>query len=310
VAFVATGPRHGPTTLFRSTDGGAHFERAVAPRPRASGGPMTLQSLVFTDPAHGYALLGPDWPSTVLETTSDGGRSWSRDDLPRGPWRGILGVDGHGAIAYAVALRRGTCQCRVGLFLRRTDAFRWHYVSALPRRDDEGGIGMAAWGGSLWLTLGVGNTRRPVTLFSADAGSTFRRLPPLQAVSCGLTATSPTIVWVDCSTGMLMAFLRYDGTHVQHLGPWGAGTANTDLAALSGSVAVFHSGGGRWAGVWVTSDGGRHFVRTGSLAGLRPENVAGDPSFLTPQIGLDDVYGHGLFRTVDGGSTWHRVPLE
>jgi len=28
------------------------------------------------------------------------------------------------------------------------------------------------------------------------------------------------------------------------------------------------------------------------------------------EVGLDDVYGHGLFRTVDGGSTWHRVPLE
>jgi hypothetical protein len=306
--FVLATGGHRPAALFRTTDAGRHFTEVAGPRSpsRFTRWPDRVRSLTFADARRGYALVGDGWPAEHVMRTGDAGRTWRRDDVP-GHWKGVLGLAGTGDEEFAVVLRHGRCSCRTDLFRQRVGTSHWHLVRALPRRDADSGVGLAAWGRSIWLTLGVGSSRHPVGLFSSDAGRLVARMPVTNAVSCGLAATSPSSAWVTCSTGMLEAFSRYDRRHLATLPVWGYGTADTGLDALSADVAVFFTRSGK-SGIYLTTDGGRTFTRRSSFPALGARGDGVQPSFFSPRLALAVVAGRRVLRSTDGGVTW--TPLS
>jgi photosystem II stability/assembly factor-like uncharacterized protein len=307
-AFVLARTGAGRSRLYRTTDRGLHVEPTAVPSVFARDGtPLQVVDLVFSDQRHGIAMVGGAHGRRALETTSDGGRSWTRDDLPAGR-NSASAVAGHGARRYAVSARGGPCTCRAVLYTQGVGATRWRRVAALPREAQDGRIGLAAWGPSVWVTLGVGTSRQPVSLFSSDGGVTFRRAPALSCVWARLRATSRDRAWVDCGTGMLVGFEAYDGATLRRLPIGGSGTANTVLDPLSDTVAVFGTESFH-PGVSVTTDGGRHFTRVARFPHLAPTACSVDLAFFDTRAGLATVFGRAVYRTSDRGRTWHRVHL-
>ncbi|MGZ6797978.1 MAG: WD40/YVTN/BNR-like repeat-containing protein [Nocardioidaceae bacterium] len=313
-----TGPSaQGHPALFRISDCGAHFRQVTAPVVRArTGRPLPILKLVFVGPDHGYAIVGPPRVSrpTVLLYTADAARSWRRARLPGAAAAHIDAVAGHGGQVFAAAIRCGRpVRCRkVAVYYSPTGSGNWHRTgAALPARDSDSRVGLAAWGATVWLMLGVGDSRHPVTLRSVNSARTFTTLPPTYAVVCSPAATSVRVVWTSCRTGMMFAFQRTSGRGpVRSLPVAGAGTGDTFLDPLSDSVAYFGTAVGRQAGVYRTRDGGRTFTRVAGFP--RPaarSGVASQVTFLDTRVGLAILTGPNVLRTIDRGHTWRRIPL-
>jgi hypothetical protein len=302
-----------PPHLSVTTDAGLHFHEVSVPAGVPGTDAVDPPRLAFPTPTNGYAVVGDPWGgSSRLERTADSGVSWGRVALPSGSGN-VVAVAGHGSRVYAVTVR---CSSRshcggVQVWSARSGSGDFRRIrAAVPDREVADGVGLAAWEDSLWLFLGVGSTTNPLTSRSSDAGASFTTRHGPAAVGCGATATSTQVVWTSCSTGMMMAFgrTRWDGAAAV-LPVGGAGTGGTFLAAVSDDVAYFGSSFGQWPGLFVTSDGGRHFSKVS--AGPPGYTDPGTPyafSFLTPRIGLAAAYGGGLYRTIDGGATWRPIP--
>lgn len=301
--------------LLTTTDAGEHFHEVTAPRAGSStGAVVTLSQMVFPTATAGYALLGA-WSSepAVLLSTTDGGSSWHRLRLPSAAGE-VARVGGHGSRVYAAAVRcSAPTHCdQAQIWTAASGSFDFSPMTArLPAVEASGGVGLAAWGSSLWVMLGMGSTTDPVILRSSDAGASFTTRPGPAAVNCEPVATSAQVIWTSCSTGMLMAFQRTRLDEAAYgLPVIGAGTGNTFLDPVSDDVAYFGTALGQKAGLFVTHDGGHRFTKVS--AGPPGYASAGSTyvvSFLTPDVGLAAADDAGLFRTIDGGVTWRAVNL-
>lgn len=316
VAYVLGTTRRGSTApgpqLFRSDNAGRSFFPVTAPiLPSArTSKALPVRALTFLSPAYGIAIVGTSLQREPLLVTNDGARSWHRVSIgSTGAVWAIAGGDGQ---AYALVLACGRTEyCHdVRLYRSKVGSLSWSRVlaSGTAGAAGAGGISLAASGSSVWLTAGNGAAPTVGLLVSANSGRSFHRQAAMAAVACWQSAASPSVVWVTCSEGMSLAFIRFASGARRALPVTGAGTGNTFLTPLSASVAMFGTALGQFAGIYVTGNGGRSFTKTGRLPG-RSAGISTTVTFLTASDGFALVYGGALLRTANGGTTWVAVRL-
>jgi hypothetical protein len=302
--------------LFRSSDRGGHFARVELPTAESgSGDAEPFVWLTFVDAEHGYAVLGGvdlNQPSTLMYTT-DGAHSWHPARLP-GIAGHISAIDGHGGQVFAA-----TIQCRypqscphasARIYSSAVGSKTWHLTAAsMPRHDLAGGLGFAAWGDSIWLSLGNGIDARQVTMMSTDSGRTFAPTNTSNAIACHPEATSRQVMWNSCSTGMLLTFSRLSGQGNQEQLPIaGTGTGGTFLDPLDDQEAYFGTAAGNRAGLYLTRNGGHTFNRVANLPRQLVRAMNTDQLvFLNTAVGFAPLSGPYLLRTINGGRSWHTV---
>jgi len=316
VVYVLRTTRSGPaatmTRLFRSDNAGQSFFPVSAPilASARTGKALPVRTLTFLSPAYGIAIIGTPQRREPLLVTTDGARSWHRVGI--GSADVVHAVAGGDGQAYALVLTCGRTQyCHdVRLYRSTIGSLRWSRVpaSGTAGAAGAGGIWLAAWGSSVWLTVGNGVTPTIGLLASANSGRSFHRQAALAAVACWVSAASPSVAWVTCSEGMSRAFTRFAPGARRSLPVTGAGTGNTFLDPISASVAIFGTALGHFAGLYLTRNGGRSFTKTGRLPG-RSAGISTTVTFLTASDGLALVYGGGLLHTANGGTTWTAVRL-
>ena len=286
--------------LVRSTDGGRHFRRVVAPPSTSEGTP----TIVFANARDGYAYVAFGTP---LYATHDGGHIWRRV----GPNRHVDAFAVAGGYAYLVAGRHRVERSRVGRNSWRELALR---ASHRP-------FSLAARGADVWL-LGPPR-RRPdfdtITL-SSDRGRTFTtaRGPCLAELGGTLVPTAGKVVWAVCPTGNMgelalsqnggRSFPTLDSAH----DPGGLrqpGLINSaQIAAASARVAVLSRGAE--GALLRTTDAGRHWRVVKGTASLQAVFSLG---FSTSRVGTALVQtrsGTQLWRTTDAGAIWHSVRIR
>ncbi len=111
---------------------------------------------------------------------------------------------------------------------------------------------------------------------------------------------------------------QFEGLQFRCIGPYRAGRV-TAVAGVRGKPLVFYFGacGG---GVWRTQDGGSNwenlsdkFFKTGSVGAIAV--AESDPNVIVAGMGEAPIrgnlsYGDGVYRSVDGGTSWSHVGLE
>lgn len=314
--------------LATTTDAGAHWT-TVAHELRLPGHALELVSgrigMYFADREHGY-LYAEDHCRSCLLTTTDGGQSWQPTSLPA--IAQLVGSDdttlgGSDATIYALALSGGPDQR--ALFRSAPGSNAWTRLR-LPTTSPATFV--AAQGGTV-AALAKGNVDQHGRLWvSPDRGDTWAARPvPCRAAGSGatilsLTPGNPSAVLIDCFDGEQSQQAQFTQHHVY--GSTDSGlhwtrlgdppqTGDSTLLADNGAGRAFlatEAGGGDLLA--TTLDGGLHWRRSINThtagfygwAGLR---------FVSPTTGF--IFGpthyapEQLYRTLDGGLTWHRLPL-
>lgn len=309
----------GRVELFRSEDGGSSFQQVTTPpasRPTTRE-PLGDLDLEFAGTERGVAFVG----SSVL-VTSDDARSWrhARGPIP-GPWvyfatGNTVRVATTGSIAYAYVIHCSNgSSCPSYRLYRSTNWFSsWVEVTAPAngRFNAAGGISLSAFGPDVWIIVGNGVSRL-MYFHSTNEARTFGRIAGIDGIFCGIVPFSTRVLWVNCSTGMQVAFFRSvdGGAHLTRLPVTGFGTGGAELWPVSASMAFFRNEIGATAGFYRTTDGGRSFVRVRRLPaafGADARNVS-DVIFGDPRHGLALLSQGVVYRTSDGGTTWTLVRL-
>ena len=319
--------------LLRSTDDGGHFQAVTAPpgsAPSAQAPLGDLEQLSFVSPEDGFAVR-PAQDDGVPGTTSvvvteDGGESWRPATLPvephNLPWdKGVTlvgPVQARGGPVYEVAITctSGTDCPRYRLYRAENWSSPWAPVAS-PESGSRwfnaaGSIGLSAVGDRVWLI--TGNGMGVVNLFgSADDGNSFRLLRAnLPGNSCGLGPTSSEVVWLTCGSMMVSFYRSADaGQRFVALPVTGVGsTGDTALWPTPGPLMFFMTEPGS-SGFYRSTDDGRSFEKLHGLPrafGPNGSDVS-DLSFAGPTDGLLLTSTGTLWRTLDGGTTWARVPM-
>jgi len=312
VAYVfspLTSSRHVVPALIVTADGARTFRRAAPPTGVGVASP--LLRLHFPSATVGLAVLGGTGTRTTLLATSDGARTWHAVTLPGA--RPVVQVAGHGARLYvetSACGSSGPCS-NVRVYTATSVAGPWHRVFSGVPTTGSGGTALAAWGNSVWLSLGIGGPA-PRTFRSTDGGATYSSAPAAPCLGLTAVVTSVHVVWNSCATGMMMGFFRSEnGRPDVNLPMGGAGTGNTFLDALTDDTAVFGTALGNQAGLYLSTDRGTHFTRLAAIPEAFTNSGHGldDMAFLTPLIGLAITDESALHLTTNGGRTWRPAGL-
>jgi photosystem II stability/assembly factor-like uncharacterized protein len=287
--------------LVRSTDAGKQFFRVALPPLPTEG---NVPSVDFVNSRVGYLFVagGP------LYVTRDGGSTWRF----WGP-KHVLEVTAGDGEVYAAWRNH----------LHRSPISRssWHAV-ALPthfRFLDS----LAVRGRKVWLLVSTRNIRADVTLRSGNRGATFRKTrgPCIPDLGGALVPVGRGVVWALCPTGMMAGlslstnggrtFPRYRSFH----DPGG-----TSLPSLTNGAAIFTSSPrdavvyrGARGPLYRTTDMGRRWT---SVRGTGRFEQLFWLHFATSKVGtgLFTTKRHpergSLWRTTDGGATWHFMPIR
>lgn len=310
VAYVftpLTSSHHVVPALVVTTDGARTFRRAVPPTGVSLASP--LLRLHFASASVGLAILGGTGMRTTLLATSDGARTWHPVILPDA--RPVVQVAGHGARLYVETSACGSGEpCSdIRVYTATSVAGPWHRVFSWAPTTGSWGTALAGWGDSVWLSLGIGGPT-PRTFRSTDAGATYSSAPAAPCLGETVVATSARVVWISCATGMMMGFFRtQDGRRDVNLPMSGAGTGNTFLDALTDDTAMFGTGLGDQAGLYLSTDRGAHFTRQAAIpeAFTNSGHSLDDMAFLTPLVGLAITDESALHLTTNSGRTWQLV---
>lgn len=303
-------------SLLRTTDGGAHFTVRTLPATSYSSDSLTgsLDQLVFANTRDGYALMGSGAP-TALYVTHDGAGTWRRETIATGTT--ILGFSAtHNAVYAVVAHCSASATCSKYRIARSSLAASKWTVSALPSWPLDVGVGIGSFESTVWLTQQ--STRTVWLLTSHNLGKSFSRssAPDLGSVyACHLTATSSTVLWAECPTGMAVSFF-YSGdagskwNHIPtHLF---AGTGGGYFDPVSGSLAYLAYGP-------ADTPGSKNFFRitheglTMTAVGKLTCNIVNGLVFTDASRGFAACDKNNTFastvllRTSDGGATWNRA---
>jgi photosystem II stability/assembly factor-like uncharacterized protein len=169
--------------LERTLDGGATWERLPLRCPRRY---PSLDSLSFTDPAHGVALCSWGQPATDMQgkeilQTGDGGWAWRV--IATSARGGALPIDGDlGSLDQPTSTRGYLTGARGGLSMTTDD---WRSSHELLFTDDE-----AIMTGTSWPTRRVGYVvAGPVLLRTSDGGCTWRQIYPRPVIAPAATMT-------------------------------------------------------------------------------------------------------------------------
>lgn len=304
------------TAIVRTTDGGRSFVSIPAPPLSTEGVIPTLQ---FASRRDGFAFAPSFVPRVTggIYTTHDGGASWHRLAL-----RDVLAFAASGGTAYAVTARCSPQRC-IGYRFERspvsTDAWR---AAALPFALGGSGLNLAAHGKNVWvLDTPAGSEPRPSELLarSSDGGRTFltRSGPCYPDLGGELSATSASVIWVVCPTGMLAGASRSTNGGITFKALTNPGLVNSArLAPASKNTAVVAPNGAGFRFL-RTTDGGRTW---------RAVSMPRRPLFIFWIGFIDDRVGAALvqtgwdtaakteiqtlWQTRDGGAHWSTVRIR
>ena len=296
-------------SVYRTVDGGATWRR----QPFRCG--LALGGFSFVDDSNGFLICGGQ-PATIdqqknLYISADGGETWRRRACvhaigPRCP--GNLALAGYASGVAFRDLRTGLLLADRSGIARTLDGGR-HWKQTLFT-DDAYSILSVSWASTrtvYGLSLQDGTLIR-----SDDAGLRWRRVWPVGsgAPTGAVSFSSPTrgigitagrllapagIVATDdggktwrhaASDHLLDSELVRSGAHVV----WAVGFR--DLPSGESRDFLVRS-----------SDDGRHWRRMPTPTALDVPAL----SFPTPRIGFLSDYSKRLFRTDDGGRSWHLV---
>jgi photosystem II stability/assembly factor-like uncharacterized protein len=289
--------------LVRSGDGGTHFVRVGLPPLRAAQG--TAPTLVFANAQDGYVHVDRESP---LFVTHDGGQSWRR----AGFTQHVAAFTTSGGFAYVLTDRYEFDRSPVG-------GTGWRSLP-LPVQRRLRPISLAARGSNVWF-LGPPR-RRPdfdTVAVSPDRGRTFTKArgPCLAELGGTLVPAGDGVVWAVCPSGMMAALsLSMDGGRSWKIGsahdPGGLrkpGLVNSaQIAAASPRVAVLSRGAE--GALLRTTDRGRHWS---PVRGSGHIQAVFSLTFSTTRVGAAVVQIRNrtqLWRTTDGGATWHSAPIR
>ena len=187
--------------LLRSTDEGLHFARVALPRVGHSTAAIAFDSvryLQFANPRSGYLLSGS--VPGVLYMTDDGARTWQVVSF--GHDTSVLSVATTPQLVYVTVSHCQGDYCEADrLATSLAGSARWTVVSDIHANKTGGWSLEAAVGQQVWLGTGGGTGDVKLAL-SANGGRTFALIWNEPVLGCGLTPTSDTVIWLDCSGGM------------------------------------------------------------------------------------------------------------
>jgi len=287
--------------LVRSTGAGRHFRRVGIPSLPPQG---TVPTVVFANARDGFAYVEN---ATPLYATRDGGESWQRT----GPARNVAALAAAGGYAYLLAGHQRFERSQV-------DRDAWQRLTlSVPHPP----FSLAARGSDVW-SLGPPRHRPDfdTVALSSDHGRTFtpRKGPCLAELGGTLIPAAAGVVWAVCPTGSMAqlalsrnggrSFPSIESVH-DHGGLRQPGVVNSArIAAASAQVAVLSRGAG--GALLRTIDAGRHWRSVPRTARIKEVFWLG---FTTSRVGAALVqlrHRTELWRTTDGGATWHSVPIR
>jgi photosystem II stability/assembly factor-like uncharacterized protein len=333
VAFTAISPRQfwllgsAPcshpvcTSIVRSTDGGAHFvgiPAPIAPVSTPNSGPG-IAALLFADPLDGFAG-GSGYPEPrPLYETHDGGAHWRRG---RSDLIAFTISAGH-VDAVTGSCAKGICsQLRLARSPATTD--NWTSI-ALPVVSAAGVPTLTASGNSIYVSLTptTGTPSHQALLVSRDGGASVTRTtsPCYSGLAGRLEASSATVAWAVCPTGMEAGAWRTTdaGAHWSAIRATASsgGLANSaQLAPASDSTALLEPGGN--TRLLRTTDAGHSFTQ---LAFPAPGASVEWFGFTDPRTGSALLTGSGapvgpdqlppaaLWRSSNGGVQWRALRI-
>jgi photosystem II stability/assembly factor-like uncharacterized protein len=306
------------TSIVRTIDGGQHFVGVPAPRvplTNSNDNSNSIDTLRFASPLVGYAFnsqsfRSADTPSGPIWQTSDGGAHWQRLAI-----RDVRAFATGGGYVYLVtgSCRSGVCSAPT---LRRAAIGTTDWSSTpLPVAAVESIVLLAVHGTSVWLSVSPTSAHaNQALLTSTDAGVTFttERSPCTNGLGGDLEATSASVLWAVCPTGMLAGALRSsDGGATWATLNIGRELSNgARIAPADDSTAVISTGdqtqllrttdgGGTFTQIYPPRAGWWNFIgftdaQTGSGIRIVPGRAR---SSLGPPLAV-------LMRSSDGGATW------
>jgi photosystem II stability/assembly factor-like uncharacterized protein len=262
--------------VLRTDDGGATWAEVDLGREKRP------TAVSFTDPDHGY-VVGSGYPGCVLESTSDGGKTWT--SLVHGSTAGVADVSATGT-STAIA------SCRDGSILRTIDGgSTWE-----TRTTDTTQTLWALASAGASETWAVGD--EGVIRHTADAGDTW------ETQDSGTTAWLGSASFVDAQHGWAAGA---DGTLLKTVDGGAHWAAVSSAPAYDLYSVVFvdqHTG-------WVAPSGGAVLFKTtdggDTWTAQNPSCLAGE---LVDSVDFADalhgwaVSGGVVARTSDGGATW------
>jgi len=288
--------------LLRSTDGGKSFLRVGTP-------PADMYSIEFANRQDGYGLLqqtSSGGPS--LYWTTDSGKVWQLVPSLGLITSPLLAANGRGFVAVYRGCSKTECQ---SLDLATSAVTRGSWtLKPLPLSQhalnypDYYEVGLAAFGSKLWVAV-VSAIGKVVVFLSEDGGHHLSILPSegLGGLRCFLSATSSTVLWGQCVTGLFGYFVRSSdgGRKFVVLRPPGEYANSNDYLALSDEDALFDVAGVQ--DMLTSEDGGRTFAHL-------PQGPRG--------VGVADIvplsttnwfaYGStGFWLTTNSGRSWQRL---
>jgi hypothetical protein len=163
--------------------------------------------------------------------------------------------------------------------------------------------------------------RLPLLFTSHNGGRTFTESskPLLGSVSaCNLTPMSPTAVWAECPTGMLVSFFYSSdaGVHWTSISRYEyAGTGGGAFDPVSSSLAYLNYGtfSGRAKDLYVITNSGHTMTAVGNLACSSTNYLVFSDAtrgLTICQKNFTDSSSTYLLRTLDGGRSWTKVRLS
>jgi len=316
--------------LLRTGNDGSTFA-TVTPPPVTSdaGSPLgSLNQLVFANDKVGFALEGEGGGEgvangDVLYATYNGARTWKKVSEPPGGALSRIAVTPnmlYGVTMHCAKQSNGNEGC-TNYRLVHTSLSVNHWVSsaipngnALPSGGYVGNV--AALGSKAWLTEGA---KWSLLVSWRNYGmtlSTRTPVPPglMSVAGCDLTATSTTVLWAQCPTGMEISFFFSDDAGAN----WTllptkqfSGTGGGYFDPVSNSLAYLDYGGPR--SLYRVTDAGHHMTEVGTLQCSKVDSSVNSMVFISERAGLAICSPEGvgisnrLERTTDGGAKWSRV---
>jgi len=292
------------TSIVRTTDGGASWERVAAPpAPLASNGSAGLSPglsyLRFASPLDGFAFGSQLW------VTRDGGAGWQRVQLP-----GTIGdLETSAGLVYASVMSQDRT---VTIYRSLASGGPWTPVPGLPAKVSGAPGRITLHGTAAWIILGGG-------LYATQAGQSWAREPvscPPGYAMASAAAYSTQQVTLLCtgnsgtgSQGKILYSSSDGGASFTLMGNAPTGGDQFDQLAQPAAQHIFMAAFSVLTLLDVSGDGGRTWTTALNI------NDGGlgwsDFGFTTPVQGAA-IYGNGkagshMYMTWDAGQTWHQI---
>lgn len=293
--------------------GGAYASSAQATPP--------VSSIRFANPNDGW-VFGPK-----LYATHDGGKQWTAVNLPGqvtalepGADQVFATVDPPTPPCY----RTGTCNASTPtpqLWRSAPGSSHWVVDTAAGAVS----AGLAVHGRSVWVMNSTVTKDGPALgirlRYSADDGSHFVSQPqPVTGVACDYQPVSSRVLWAYCSGGHFMFVYRSTDAGAQFTQTPNSRTPNANncpngsrLAAATGATAVAAcdlggkplllttDAGATWTVVQPALDHHGYWEPIGF--------TTADVGYLLWRTGYGPTGAVQLWRTADGGTSWHQVEM-